>query len=67
MKELGLESMEDLRGGSCAGAVGVAVFSAVAVGAATYFAPWIWASPKTWYSASVLIAGNASYLYAECR
>ena len=45
----------------------VAVVSGVAIGAATYVAPWIWASPKTWYSASALVAGNAAYLYSSCR
>lgn len=66
MKELSLECMEEIKGGSCAGAVGVAVFSTVAVGAATYFAPWLWASPKTWYSASLLLAGNAYNLHSQC-
>lgn len=67
MKELSFERMEEVEGGSCAGAIGVAAFSAVAMGAATYFAPWMWTSPKTWYAASTLIAGNAAFLYAECK
>lgn len=67
MKELSIEQMEKVSGGSACGlAVGVAVLSASAIVGASLLAPAIWASPKTWYAASVLVAGNIANYEENC-
>jgi hypothetical protein len=50
---------------SCGLAYGVAVFTGVAMIAATIVKPKIWLFPRTWYTASAMIAGNAVNI-AEC-
>ena len=65
MRELSIEQMEKVNGGSCAGAIGVIV--GLAIGATAIWAPVIWTNPKTWYGASALVAGSAAYIYDSCN
>ena len=70
MKELSFEEMEMNIGGvvsnDCAWAIGTAVFCGTLMVAATIVAPEIWASPKTWWSAAAIIAGNALNIGSSC-
>jgi hypothetical protein len=67
MKELSIEKMEMVNGGSaCGAAVGVAVLSAAAIGFTAIYAPWLYASPKTWYAAANLVAGNVANYSLNC-
>jgi hypothetical protein len=50
----------------CQWAIGLAIFSAICVGGATFIAPSIWVSPKTWFAAGTLIAGNAANIHESC-
>jgi len=67
MKELSIERMEMVNGGSCAGAIGVGVIVGLAIGATAIWAPVIWTNPKTWYGASTLVAGSAGFIYDSCK
>ena len=66
MKELDINRMETLVGGSCGLAIGVAVVSGLLVTGATIVNPGIWLLPKTWYAASTLIAGNVVFISESC-
>ncbi len=66
MRNLSFEEMEIVKGGSCTGAILTAVGCGLLVGAATYINPSIWLSPRTWYGAATIIAGNAANIYDQC-
>lgn len=66
MKELELEQMENIEGGNCGLAIAVGAIGAAAIIGTAIWAPYIWASPKTWYAASFLITGNAYNIYSSC-
>lgn len=62
MKTLALHEMEKIEGGSCGAAIAVGVISGAAI-----IATAIWASPKTWYGASVLVANSSYWIYDQCN
>jgi hypothetical protein len=66
MKEISFEKMENVEGGGCAEAIGIALASGAIVISASYIAPWIWANPKTWYAAATIFAGNSANIYEQC-
>ena len=43
--------MENIEGGNCGLAVAVGAIGAAAIIGTAILAPYIWASPKTWYTA----------------
>lgn len=67
MKTLALHEMEKIEGGSCGAAIAVGVISGAAIIATAIWAPYIWASPKTWYGASVLVANSSYWIYDQCN
>jgi hypothetical protein len=67
MKELSLNQMEMVSGGSCTGAIAVGVFVGVAIGATAIWAPAFWAFPSTWKGAASLVAGSAVWIYDSCK
>jgi hypothetical protein len=67
MKELSLNQMEMLSGGSsCGAAVGLGVLAASAILISATFAPAIWGNPKTWYAAATMVSGVATMYHENC-
>jgi hypothetical protein len=67
MKELSIERMEMVNGGSTCGLIvfaGVALASGVV--ATALLTPAIWASPKTWYAAASSAAGIVGGYKENC-
>ncbi|WP_035805035.1 hypothetical protein [Lunatimonas lonarensis] len=66
MKELSVDEMQAIHGGSCSIAVGASVLVVGSIVGTAIFAPAIWASPKTWMTAAGLLSTASGFVYSEC-
>jgi len=68
MKSLNIEQMEKVEGGMpCWAAISLAAVGGLAIVGTIVYAPAAWASPKTWYGASVIVSGNAINVQDSCE
>ncbi|MFC0655387.1 hypothetical protein [Mongoliitalea lutea] len=58
MKELSIEKMGLVSGGTkCGAVVALGLGVAVGIGASALLAPGIWSNPKVWFAASSVVSG----------